>query len=63
MFIIKNVAKTFFNIQLIKKTPELIVPAYLYKKIFKKTPELIVPAYLYKKNKKNTGTNSSGIFI
>jgi hypothetical protein len=43
--------------------PELIVPAYLYKKIFKKMPELIVPAYLYKKNKKNARTNSSGIYI
>jgi hypothetical protein len=32
--------------------PELVVSAYLYKKIFKKMPELIVPAYLYKKNKK-----------
>jgi hypothetical protein len=63
MFIIKNVAKTFFNIQLIKKMPELIVPVYLYKKILKKTPELIVPAYLRKKIfKKNARTNSSGIF-
>jgi hypothetical protein len=43
--------------------PELVVPAYLYKKIFKKTLELIVPAYLYKKIKKNARTNSSGIFI
>jgi hypothetical protein len=29
--------------------PELIVPAYLYKKIFKKTLKLIVLVYLYKK--------------